>query len=432
MSKKFRALGAYIFAGGFTLGVKRHFDVDTHFEDGPYGTATALHNKVVKACFTVPDEWPVSIYRNKIDFVYANPACAPWSLASAGREVHWTQDPRVNMVRRTFGLIDSINPYVWSWESVRPTFVKGRTLVNEVAAEGNRRGYHATVLMVDGKYHGVAQERKRMFVVLSKFVIPWAPGDFQDPVTVRQALKGTFKTETFLDSRSKCEPLSMVRQMKQGERFQAAFDRMNPGMKKQGVVCKGRPGFLKFRLAWDEPSRVLLGGAHLFHPVKHRYITVEEAAALCGYPRGFEFIGGLSKQYAQVAQAVMPPVGEYLARMVRRGLEQRKKIGKPGYERVEIFGDRVEREPLDYTLRMPGGLELVKEAPRKPKPAFGRIDKPFPAEPRGQGIGLFIRQLLTEGKDTQSILVSVKKKFPQSKATAADVSWNRRKLAGKE
>lgn len=442
MAKKFRALGAYIFAGGFTLGVKQHFDVDTHFEDGPYGTDTSLYNKVVRHCFIDPAAWPVDEYRGEIDFVYANPACAPWSMASAGRDLHWTADPRVNMVRRTFGLLDSIDPDVWAWESVRPTFIKGRALVNEVAAEGNRRGYHATVLMVDGQYHGVAQERRRMFVVLSRFVLPWSPGDYLNPVTVRQAFKGGFKTETFLDARSKCEPLSMVKKMKQGERFQAAFDRANPGMKKPGIVCKGRPGFLKFRLAWDEPSRVLLGGAHLFHPDKHRYITVEEAAALCGYPRGYKFIGGLSKQYAQVAQAVMPPTAEYLARIVRRGLEQKRKITKPGYERVEIFGDRIEQEQLDQVLRMRGGLKLVAEAPKKPSKA-PKIDAKtgvVATQQRGHGIGAYIRELLQApvgpkgslGYGTNDIIAMVRKKFPESKATAADVSWNRRKLAGKE
>ena len=30
-----KALGSYIFAGGFTLGVSKHFDVEAHFEMKP-------------------------------------------------------------------------------------------------------------------------------------------------------------------------------------------------------------------------------------------------------------------------------------------------------------------------------------------------------------------------------------------------------------
>ena len=41
-----KALGTYIFAGGFTLGVKKHFDVLAHFEDKP-----GLYKKTVKANF---------------------------------------------------------------------------------------------------------------------------------------------------------------------------------------------------------------------------------------------------------------------------------------------------------------------------------------------------------------------------------------------
>lgn len=438
MAKKFRALGAYIFAGGFTVGVKKHFDVDTHFEHGPYGTETALGNGLVKSVFTDPATWPIAEYaKSGIDFIYGNPACAPWSLASAGRELHWTEDPRVNMVRRMVSLLERIRPKVWAWESVRPTFVKGRALVNTIAEYGMRRGYNATVLMVDGQYHGVAQVRKRMFLVLHKVPIIWEMGDREEAMTVKEAWKGLPKKPcTFIAAAGVDRPY--MRSLKPGERAQAAYDRLNPGKKVEGEVCRGRPGFLKFRLTYDEPSRVLLGGAHLFHPKENRYISVEESAALCGYPRGFTFDDPLSKtnrgtQYAQVAQAVMPPVAEYLARMVRKGLESGRRVTKPQYERVEIFGDRVEREPLNRALMMTDGLKLVPEAPAKP-PRVAKDGKPRgPARLSGQGIGAYIRSLLQTGAhSTNEIITAVKRKFPQSKATAADVSWNRRKLAGKE
>lgn len=431
--KKFKALGVYIFAGGFTLGVKKHFDVDTHFEDGRYGVDTCLQNRVIKQAFTEPDKWPVKEFKG-IDFLYGNPACAPWSLASAGRETHWTEDPRVNMVRRMTQLLEQLKPKVWAWESVRPTFVKGRALVNTVADFGMKRGYAATVLMVDGQYHGVAQERRRMFLVLHRVPIVWESGDYQEAITVREAWKGlSKKQDNFIPVAPVDKPF--MESLKPGERAQAAFDRLNPGKKVQGEVCRGRPGFLKFRLDLDQSSRVLLGGAHLFHPSEKRYISVEESAALCGYPRGYTFAGGLSKQYQQVAQAVMPPVAEYLARMVRQSLMRVPRRTKPTYERVEIFGDRVEREPLDRVSMMTDGLKMVeaKTSPKKSVLIHVQTGKVVGREvSRGRGIGVYIRSLLQEGESTDRILLSVRKRFPESKATSADVSWNRRKLAGKE
>ena len=41
-----KAIGSHIFAGGFTLGVEKHFDVLAHFEgDGAYGADTFALNR---------------------------------------------------------------------------------------------------------------------------------------------------------------------------------------------------------------------------------------------------------------------------------------------------------------------------------------------------------------------------------------------------
>lgn len=51
-------------------------------------------------------------------------------------------------------------------------------------------------------------------------------------------------------------------------------------------------------------------------------------------------------------------------------------------------------------------------------------------ETRGRkpGVGAFIRELLLKNKETSEILMEVASKFPGSKASASDVSWNRSKL----
>jgi DNA (cytosine-5)-methyltransferase 1 len=426
---KRKALGVYIFAGGFTVGVKKHFDVDTHFEDGSYGVDTSKLNKVIKQAYTNPDEWPVKQYAGKVDFLYANPPCAPWSMCSAGRQLHWTEDPRVNAVKRTFALIDTIKPKVWAWESVRPTFVKGRDLVDAVCAEGMKRGYAATVLMVNGLHHGVPQFRRRMFVVLSKVDIPWEKGSTK-VVTVRDVMKKKFKTQTIHPNLAPASIKKFFKITKPGERPSKIFDKRNPDKLAQHVPgqtkMQGRPSFQWRRLHWDEPAQVLTGGCLSLHPDENRTISVEESAALCGYPDGFKFVGSLGKQYAQVAQAVMPPVGEYLARMVKKGLDKGIKV-KPTYHRVEITGEDVIVEPL----KILGGKMSLEIIATPPKPAYHGSTKPPVARARATGhvgIGVRMRQLLSEGNDVVYTLNQIKKEFPQSKATRADVYWNRRKL----
>lgn len=436
--KKPKALGVYIFAGGFTVGVQKHFDVLAHFEDGYYGVETAQHNlrdyrgEVLQA-FVNPETWLTDSKIKRADFIYGNPPCAPWSQASAGRATHWTDDPRLNYVKRLWALIDRMSPSVWAWESVRPAFSKGRPFVDTIASEAMKRGYSATALLVDGSNHGVPQVRKRFFLVLHKYYIPWEPSHLEQTVTVKDAFAKPFKTETHWRSPPSAIEMALLKKAKPGEGLNHVFNRTYPkkvANRKEGENVKGRPCFQRMRLVEDRPSPVLLGIPHKYHPRKDRIITVEESAALCGYPRSFVFKGTVSKQYAQVAQAVMPPVGEYLARMVKYGIWNKKKIKDPFYEQVTIHRDRVEAQQL---LPTSGGMSLEVVKPtiiinaRGPGKTKSVVVGRTPRVPR-QGIGHFIRTRLVEGASTEKILSEVKKKFPESKAKASDVYWNKRKL----
>lgn len=350
--RNFTALGCYIFAGGFTLGVRKHFEVLAHFEEGPYGTATAAHNipELRDRIFTDPATWPAADYAGRVDFVYGNPPCAPWSVCSAGRAVPWRLDPRVGCTQRLFGLLEAIQPKVWAFESVRPTFNKGRELIDEMVLKARDLGYDATALMVEGTRHGVPQKRPRFFLVLSRYALEWEPTRVKTVPTVGAAFAKPFKTFTHSNEGSKFF-LDLVRKTQQGQRVAALFNELYPERveegRRTGEWVKGRPSFQNIRLDPTVPSCTLTGGAKQIHPTEHRLISVEESAALCGYPRGFKFLGSIGKQYQQVAQAVMPPVGEYLARTVRAGIEAKRRVRSPGFKRIEIFTDRIEVEPLE-------------------------------------------------------------------------------------
>lgn len=352
------ALGCYIFAGGFTVGVARHFNVLAHFEEGPYGTETAAHNLpfLRGKIFTDPATWPVEDYVRRVDFVYGNPPCAPWSVCSAGRKVPWRLDPRVGCAQRLYSLLDRIEPKVWAFESVRPAFTKGREMIDDMALKAMDRGYDATALMVEGTRHGVPQRRPRFFLVLSKYRLPWEPTEVTRLPTVGDAFAKPFKSFTCTKEGSKFF-LALVRRTKQGQRVAAKFNELYPERvaeaERTGEWCKGRPSFQNIRLDPSEPSCTITGGAKQIHPTEHRLISIEESQALCGYPRDFKFLGSIGMQYRQVAQAVMPPVGEYLARMVRDGLRTKAVVRKPAFERVEIFTDRVERAPLEAQAALP-------------------------------------------------------------------------------
>lgn len=431
MTKKrpLTAIGCYIFAGGFTLGVRKHFRVLAHLEEGPYGTETARHNipELKHAIFTDKDAWPAERL-GQVDFVYCNPPCAPWSRASEGRAVPWRLDPRLGCVQRAFSLVERVRPKVWAWESVRGAWTHGRPMVDELVARASALGYVATALLVDAARHGVPQRRLRFFLVLHRVALPWEPTGLRRERTVADALLDKrFKTATA--AKTNPEYVKLLHKMSSDEiDLRQTFERLNKRYVDQKVAAgekvTGRPSFLTRRLRPDRPALVLTGGAHHFHPTEDRMITVEESAALCGYPRSFKFIGPLSKQYAQVAQAVTPPVGEYLARVVSRGLTAGRRPA--GSEVVEVFTDRVERAAL--LALAPRATSKAVVVTKTPAARLKARPVKISTTPPRRGSGLRIRQMLVKNVPTEEILRVIHQEFPESKATASDVSWNRGKL----
>jgi len=111
------ALAADVFAGGFSLGVQRYFRVLAHFEENSYGVATARRNFPKMPIHVGFDKWPLDEYRGKVNFVFANPPCAAWSVAgytkTRGTD-KWRTDPRVDCSRKCFSLLKELHPEVYA------------------------------------------------------------------------------------------------------------------------------------------------------------------------------------------------------------------------------------------------------------------------------------------------------------------------------
>jgi len=333
------ALGVHIFAGGFTLGVRRAgFDVLAQFESSQYGVASTRANHPGLRVETDAATWPSREYAGRVDFVYGNPPCAPFSGAGISTQKKgimadwWRQDPRVNCIHQAFGVLEVVQPKVWAWESVQLAFKRGRELVDELTAVARGYGYAASYVLLNAAHLGVPQIRRRFFCVFHKIDIPW---DYPEPGnrperTVRDAWAPILTGQVVDPSpppplpTSDPEHLALLASTPPGGSLRRAWETAHPPatwtLNAHGHV-KGRPRFLDVRLDFDKPSPTLTGGATKFHPTEMRYITLLEQQLLCGYPPDYQFIGpNLGNRYAQTAQAVMPPVGAWLARNVLAGL----------------------------------------------------------------------------------------------------------------
>jgi site-specific DNA-cytosine methylase len=334
-----KALGVYIFAGGFTLGVRKHFDVVAHWEDGPFGTATVRHNMPEIDIHTDPNNWPVEAPQYQgLDLLYGNPPCAPWSaaghlpkqklrLAANNVSQKYELDPRVECVRRQFALLERLQPKIWIWESVARAFSTGKPFVDTLTARALEQGYAVTHVLVNGLYAGACQQRRRFFFVAHKVELPFAhPG--KDPMTIGQVW-APYDPEWLREEhpRSKAKMTGTIaefcHEMLPGEGGHEAFYKWHerkgtqPVLNDKGNVT-GRPNFLMHRLHRDKVCGTIVSGTCLIHPDENRFLTVRETQLLSSYPATYEFQG--NDAYGQISKAVLPSVGDWLGGICAAGI----------------------------------------------------------------------------------------------------------------
>ena len=464
-SSRPKALGANIFAGGFTLGVSKHFDVVGHLEHDTYGVRVAQLNFPNIQYHTTVDAWPKKM--TGLDFLYANPPCAIWSVASGRGGELWKSDPRLQRIRDIFALVEQYRPKVWCWESVCQAFTRGRPFVEELAKQAMAQGYMVTYLLVDAQHLGTPQIRKRFFLVLHRIHIDWAahkPG-FKTLVTVGKALKGV-KPRPELSVKESERLQRVIKVMKPGENTQGAWERITPEKNRKRNAkgqLAGRPSFLTRRLREDTISGTVIGN-HLVHFKDNRHLSTNEAAALCGYPQTWDW--GNKPAHDLVARGVCPPVGEWLASVVAASVTVGKRITKPSRQVVDFRSapgliypvtDLPKQLDLDWQptktvagnvppwIEQKGGQKKArKDTTAKVKQAkassvnYDKLSIPIFLTSWG-GRNKFrtskelIREILKLKKFSDEVIAAyVRKLFEGRKTTTADVSWNRSKLRAEQ
>ncbi len=344
------AIGAYIFAGGFTVGVREYFDVLCHFEEGSYGVATVKRNLGLDVHEVLAD-WPRDEYAG-VDLIYANPPCAAWSSMNisfyGGND--WRDHPALPCHANVHKLLERMRPTILITESVRGQYTKGRPLIDEISANAAKLGYSSYYVLVSGDNHGVPQRRKRFFLVLTRVKLQWEPSRVPI-VTAGEILRQEFAEQHCYEPKETSHSRMwwcLVPGLEPGKRLAAAFTEAYPKYvdwyARRGKPVKGRPSFQCARIDPDGLCPTITGGCNAIHPWEDRYISVEESAALCGYPLNYVFEGRLAVQYAQIGQAVCPPTGEYAAMVAAKGIHRGMLINRSFTQELEVFRDRVKFE----------------------------------------------------------------------------------------
>lgn len=340
------ALGAWIFAGGFTLGMQTKFEVLAHLEESDYGVATVKKNfPRLPVHIGNVDTWPVDDFKG-VDLVYGNPPCAAWS--QAGHMTYrgtggWRDDDRINCTRRHFSLIERLRPKAWVWESVMGAFTNGRSFVHELTEQAHRLGYAATYVLHDARHLGVCQKRRRFFCVFHRIAIPWNTDTLLEQVPSAQVLSEEPPPGDPMIRGNPNKPggeahtiLRLIPQVRPGEPVTAAWERDQ--IKRFGRLPKqiplgdfARPGQMKmpgrmsfgnYRLKADEPANAVVGYT-LIHPTVHRVLTDRECARLMSFPDNYEFVGrNPNEKIKLMARGVCPVVGAWLAGHLARAIKE--------------------------------------------------------------------------------------------------------------
>lgn len=336
------AVGCSIYAGGHTLGVAAAgFNVLAHLEEGEFGVGTFRLNFPKVPVHLPYRDWPMRFVQQP-DWIYSNPPCAPWSRAGGtmqGGRNHWRSDPRVDHTLHSFSLLKKHEPQVWSWESVETTYSLGEDLINDLTDQALDMGYGVTYLLTDGQLHGLPQRRRRFFMVAHRISIPWGKptGPF---ATVQQALAGLDNPGYVGDMSLEWQEVTSL--LQPGQYLRKRWEALNEVASEIGERIKGRPPYTIHRIRADQVCSTITSMRSQLHWKESRYLGNAEVARLLGYPDDYKWAGPERTWQDQMAKAVTPPVAEYVARCIRRGLE----LDIPAMRRVQV----VDWRPLTKEL----------------------------------------------------------------------------------
>ena len=202
-----------------------------------------------------------------------SPPCQGFSSAGKKKVTDERNDLSFEFIR----LVKEIEPKVFVMENVAG-MVRGnmRGLFKGIILAMKALNYNVRCKLLDAKYYGVPQSRKRLFFVGVRKDIgePVFPKPNLETVSVRQAFEGV-DNKTFYKG-------------------------------------KMRPRQMEDRLTWDCSAPTLVKVANsifsscVVHPEEDRHLTIEEAKRLCSFPDDFKLIGGFNEKWARLGNAVMP------------------------------------------------------------------------------------------------------------------------------
>jgi DNA (cytosine-5)-methyltransferase 1 len=250
----------------------------------------------------------------ELDVLDGSPPCQGFSTFGR-RQI---DDPRNQLFRQFTRLLTAWQPRAFVMENVSG-LVKGdmRTLFAEILSElkVTDPGYRVRARLVDCRYLGIPQMRRRMVFIGTRAdleIDPPHPSPLTRPVTVREAWADLDGPGMYDTPRGK--GVLVARITVPGKTGSSAL--ASRGGKAAHYSC--------VRLAWDRPANTIVKdvrpgtGSGYLHPAEDRFCGIRELARLQSFPDEFDWGDGTYKQiHARIGNSVPPLMMRAVAAEIR-------------------------------------------------------------------------------------------------------------------
>ena len=332
------AVDLFCGCGGLSLGLRRAgFNVVAAIDNDPLCTSTFEVNhkttRMVKDDIRTIDPAAVmdqlGLAAGDLDLVAGCPPCQGFSSLRTLNGSRDIDEPMNDLIYEFVRFVEAFKPKALMMENV-PALL-GDVRLDCVTQELTEMGYFCKARLFDAVNFGVPQRRRRMILVGSSYGTP----SFAQPVrrcrTVAGAIRGMPAPDEADDPvhnysvHRSDRVLSLMKRIPKdgGSRTDLATE--------EQLECHRRfDGFSDIygRMAWRKPAPTITGGCinpskgRFTHPEEDRAITVREAAALQGFPKGYyiDMSQGRYPAAQMIGNAFPPKFAEHQARAIYRFL----------------------------------------------------------------------------------------------------------------
>jgi DNA (cytosine-5)-methyltransferase 1 len=418
------------YAGGFDVGVQKHFDLQAKLEDEkPYCAATYALNFPHVPIYP-ESKWPLKGELGTIDAIFSNPPCAPFSIAGAtmrhGND-GWRQDGRVICWHKTMHVLEKIRPRIMAVESVCRAFTAARELMDQFTAKAHSLGYSVTHLLVDAQWHGVPQKRRRYFFIAHDVALTWDRLNYGPPTTVWETIGHMAKRPGYVPPIKPVEHHRLIKMLPQGEALRHLWERENPPEThvRMHYGVKGRPRMFIHRLYDNRPMGTITGN-YFIHPFEDRFLGMDELKVLNSFPDDYQFAGKPHAWASEIARGVCPHVAEFVARHAARAIRE----GAPDRGNTYLVDLRTP-QPLHLTIAPPLASPFASTSaspPPSPLPGLERPRVRVPAASRPSG-AIDPTELARRRGRPPSVTSARGERVARLPSTAADLERERQRAA---